>query len=424
MSYRIAGIDVHKKMLAVVIADVEGNGEYQFERRKFLTTTEALRELAEWLNQQTVEEVVMESTAQYWRPVWGMLEQCWQPVREQRPGSVRRLHLAQAKSNAGRRGRKNDFPDAERLVKRLVARELILSFVPCPAQRLWRTVARRRNQLMEQKVQLQNQLESLLQEAHVKLSSVVSDLFGVSSRRMLTALSKGERDLNALTGMADASLRATPAQLRDALSACRDWDSTYPELLRMVLEELKLLEKQMGELEKHAACLMAAHEESIQRLVEVPGLRSISALQIVAEVGPGAETFPTADRLSSWVGVIPGEQVSAGENASTQSPKGNCNMRRILDQAAHAAIKTRGSIFEVKFQHFIKHMEYKEAVWAVAHFLCKIVWKILHDGVRYEERGPAVSAAVKRKRASRLIRELKALGYHIAPPQKQLQHSS
>ena len=424
MSYRIAGIDVHKKMLAVVVADVEGNGEYQFERRQFFTTTEALRELAEWLNQQAVEEVVMESTAQYWRPVWGMLEQCWQPVREQRPGSVRRLHLAQAKSNAGRRGRKNDFPDAERLVKRLVARELILSFVPCPAQRLWRTVTRRRNQLMEQKVQLQNQLESLLQEAHVKLASVVSDLFGVSSRRMLTALSKGERDLNALAGMADASLRATPAQLCDALSACRDWDSTYPELLRMVLEELKLLEKQMGELEKHAARLMAAHEESIQRLVEVPGLRSISALQIVAEVGPGAETFPAADRLASWVGVIPGEQVSAGENASTQSPKGNCNMRRILDQAAHAAIKTRGSIFEVKFQHFIKHMEYKEAVWAVAHFLCKIVWKILHDGVRYEERGPAVSAAVKRKRASRLIRELKALGYHIAPPQEQLQHSS
>src|SRR5690348_1352255 len=125
MPYRIAGIDVHKNMLAVVIADVEGSGEYQFERRKFVTTTEALRQLAEWLNQQAVQEVVMESTAQYWRPVWGMLEQCWQPVREQQPGSVRRLHLAQAKSNAGRPGRKNDFPDAERLVKRLVARELV-----------------------------------------------------------------------------------------------------------------------------------------------------------------------------------------------------------------------------------------------------------------------------------------------------------
>jgi len=125
-------MDVHKKRLAVVVADVEGSGEYPLERRKFYTTTEALRELAEWRNQQAVEEVVMESTAQYWRPVWGMLEQCWQPVREQRPGSVRRLHLAQAKSNVGRRGRKNDFPDAERLVQRLVARELVLSFVPCP----------------------------------------------------------------------------------------------------------------------------------------------------------------------------------------------------------------------------------------------------------------------------------------------------
>src|SRR5262252_4552929 len=143
---------------------------------------------------------------------------------------------------------------------------------------------------MEQTVQLQNQLESLLQAAHGKLSSVVSDLFGVSSRRMLTALSKGERDRNALASMADASLRATPAPLRDAWSACRDWDSTDPERLRMVLEEWPLLEKPRGELEKHAARLMAA-PDSIPPLVEVPGLRSSSALQIVAEGGPGAETF-------------------------------------------------------------------------------------------------------------------------------------
>ena len=110
MSYRIAGIDVHKKMLAVVVADVEGNGEYQFERRQFFTTTEALRELAEWLNQQAVEEVVMESTAQYWRPVWGMLEQCWQPVREQRPGSVRRFRIWHRRNPTPGGAGANDFP--------------------------------------------------------------------------------------------------------------------------------------------------------------------------------------------------------------------------------------------------------------------------------------------------------------------------
>ena len=125
MSYRIAGIDVHKKMLAVVVADVEVEGEYQFERRLFGSNPEQLRLLAAWLIEHEVEEVVMESTAQYWKPVWGALERYWKPMRQKREGAgpmSGTLHLAQAQSNRGRQGRKKDFPDAERLVKRLVAR--------------------------------------------------------------------------------------------------------------------------------------------------------------------------------------------------------------------------------------------------------------------------------------------------------------
>ena len=169
MAYKIAGIDVHKKMLAVVVSDVEIEGEFQFERRKFGSNPEQLRSLATWLLEQEVEQVVMESTAQYWRPVWEALERYWKPLREKREGAHRTsgtLHLAQAHSNRGRRGRKRDFPDAERLVKRLVARELTLSFVPGAEQRLWRTVTRKKYQLTRDKVRLQNQLESLLEEAH------------------------------------------------------------------------------------------------------------------------------------------------------------------------------------------------------------------------------------------------------------------
>jgi transposase len=151
MPYKIAGIDVHKKMLAVVVSNVEVESEFQFERRMFGSNPEQLRSLAAWLLEQEVEEVVMESTAQYWKPVWGALERYWKPIREKREGASRRsgtLHLAQALSNRGRRGRKKDFRDAERLVKRLVARELTLSFVPDAEQRLWRTVTRRKYQLM------------------------------------------------------------------------------------------------------------------------------------------------------------------------------------------------------------------------------------------------------------------------------------
>jgi len=174
-----------------------------------------LRELSEWLTQQQVEEVVMESTAQYWQPVWGALERYWQTAS----AGHKALHLAQARSNRGARGRKRDFADAERLVKRLVSDELTLSFVPDVEQRLWRTVARRKYQLRRNRVQLQNRLECLLEEAHLKLSSLVSDLLGLSARRMLAALADGETDAATLAALADRHLRATPAQLCDALGA-------------------------------------------------------------------------------------------------------------------------------------------------------------------------------------------------------------
>src|SRR6516164_3660746 len=195
MSYRIAGIDVHKKRLAVAVADVEVDADFQFDRQKVGTTPIELRRLADWLVEHEVDEVVMESTAQYWRPVWEALEQQWRPQRralKSAPPLAGTLHLAQAQSNRGAGGRKRDFPDAERLVKRLVAQELTLSFVPDAEQRLWRTVTRRKYQLTRDRVRLQNQVESLLEEAHIKLSSLVSDLLGASARRMLKALAEGE----------------------------------------------------------------------------------------------------------------------------------------------------------------------------------------------------------------------------------------
>src|SRR5271157_5608140 len=225
MSYRIAAIDVHKKMLAVVVADVAGEGEYQFERRKFGATPGELHVLAQWLVGQEVEEVVMESTAQYWKPVWGALERYWKPSRQKRESATKlsgTLHLAQAQSNRGPRGRKKDFPDAERLVKRLVAHELTLSFVPDAEQRLWRTVMRRKYQLTRNRVQLQNRLECLLEEAHIKLSSFVSDLLGASARRMLRGLADGETNPETLAALADQRLRATQKQLCDALGACTE----------------------------------------------------------------------------------------------------------------------------------------------------------------------------------------------------------
>jgi transposase len=421
MAYRIAAIDVHKKMLAVVVADAAGEGEYQFERRKFGATPDQLHLMAQWLVQQEVEEVVMESTAQYWKPVWGALEQYWKPARQKREGASKKsgtLHLCQAKSNRGRRGRKNDFVDGERMIKRLVAQELVLSFVPDPEQRLWRTVTRRKHQLTRHKVRFQNQLESLLEQAHIKLSSLVSDLLGVSARRMLKAMAEGETDPAVLAALADYRLRATPEQLRDVFGACAQLPGVYRRLLKMALEELKLVEDQIEQLEREAFDLLKEHQDKVQRVAEVPGFGVDSALQMIAEVGPAAAAFASEKALASWVGVCPGDEESAGESKSTRSPKGNRPMRRLLNQAAQAAVKANGSIFQVTFQRLLPRLGYKQAIWAIAHRLCRLLWMILHKGIHYEERGPAVSAKSKRRRAARMIKELKALGYRVegGPP--------
>ena len=418
MSYRVAGVDVHKKMIAVVVADVAGEGEYQFERRRFAATPSELHLLAEWLTKLDVQEAVMESTAQYWKPVWGALERYWKPDCRKREGAgpmSGTLYLAQAKSNRGPRGRKNDFADAQRLVKRLVAQELILSFVPDTEQRLWRTVTRKKHQLTRQVTRVKNQLEAQLEEAHIKLSSLISDLLGVSGRRMLQGVADGETDPAKLASLADHRLRAPAEQLRDSLGAVTDLKPVYRRLVKMALDELGLLEYQIEELDKESASLLSQYQSAVERVAEVPGLGVDSSQQIIAEMGPEAATFPTAKNFSSWVGTCPGQEESAGESKSSRSPKGNRNLRRILNQAAQSAVKVKGSIFELKFRQIVPRLGYKAAIWAVAHRLGRLIWKILHDGVHYEERGPAVSAKSKKARAARMIKELRALGYQVAP---------
>ena len=166
MSYTIAGIDIHKKVLMVVVTDVTVE-ELALESRRFGTTASERQHLVAWLRERGVQEIVMESTAQYWKPVWLDLEP-----------HFGKLHLAQAHSNRAPKGRKHDFADAQRLTRRLVAGELILSFVPDSEQRGWRTMTRGKVQLVRDRVRLQNQLEALLEETRIKLSSIVSDLLG------------------------------------------------------------------------------------------------------------------------------------------------------------------------------------------------------------------------------------------------------
>jgi len=189
----------------------------------------------------------------------------------------------------------------------------------------------------------------------------------------------------------------------------------YRRLLKMALDELRLIDEQIGQLDQEMASLLSEHQDAVQRLAEVPGLGVDSAQQIIAEVGAKAATFPSAKQLSSWVGACPGDEESAGESKSHRSPKGNRHLRRILNQSANAAVKSKGSIFEIVYRRTVPRLGHKQTIGAVAHRQCSLIWKILHQGVRYEERGPDLNTKSRQRRTTRMIRELRRLGYRVEP---------
>jgi hypothetical protein len=217
------------------------------------------------------------------------------------------------------------------------------------------------------RVALQNRLEALLEEAHIKLSSLVTDLLGPSARRMLQAVADGATDPAQVAALAHQRMRATPEALSDALGACRTLHPVYRRLLGLALTELRGIEEQIAALNQELAGLLRAHQDAVERLAAVPGFGVDSAQQIIAEVGPRAMTFPSGKHLSSWVGACPGAEESAGVNYSRRPPKGNRQMRRLLTTAANAAVKTKGSIFEHLYRRWVRRLGHGQAIGAIAH---------------------------------------------------------
>jgi transposase len=405
MAFMIAGIDVHKRVLMVAVADAsQGENDLEFQCRTFGTTTSELKHLAAWLGERGVREVVMESTAQYWKPVWLVLEGHFQ------------LRLAQAWSNRAPKGRKTDFKDAQRLVRRHMAGELTLSFVPEAEQRQVRALTRRRVQLSHDRVRLQSQLEALLEDMRVKLSSLVTDLLGASGRRILWALAGGEQDPEKLAALGDARLKCTREQMADALGYPAP--KVFCELLHLVLEQVEFLDQQIEKLTRLMAQTMRPWQDTVARLAEVPGIRTLAAQQILAETGPQAAAFPSAGQLASWMGACPGHDESAGVNHSGRCPKGNRYLRRILCQAAQAAVRTKNSHFQALFRRLLPRLGYAKAIWAVVRHMAEVIWKILHTGDRYQERGSSTTPQALKRRAQRLAKELRDAGYtvEIKPP--------
>lgn len=395
----VAGIDVHKKWLYVVIAPEEGSPS-QWERLRTGSTATELSALAERLERAGVRTVVMESTAQYWRPVWAALEERFQ------------LRLAQAQSNAAPHGRKTDYGDATRLIKRLRAEDLRLSFVPGAEQRGCRLLTRTRVHYREDLTRLRNRLEGLLEECRIKISGVLSDLLGASGRRMLRALANGQTDPQQLAALGDDKLRASREELAQALEG--RLTPVHRLLIRQCLDQIEALEDQIADLDKTLEQVQGPHQSVLGRLCAIPGVAVAAAREILAELGPTAQTFPTAGHAASWIGVCPGRRESAGYSRSDACAKGNRYMRRVLNQCAWAAVRTKGSYFENLFRRLVPRLGVSKAIWAVAHRMLRLIWAILHKGIEYQDRGPLARDAAHLKRMlERNIRALRKLGIDI-----------
>jgi transposase len=400
MVYRsIAGIDVHKKMLAVVIRRWSGE-QVEYLKRKFGTTRAEIQHLEAWLRAHGVSEVVMESTAQYWRPVWYGLEPHFQ------------LHLTHPLKTRAPRGRKSDFRDAQRLADRWSSGDLEESFIPGSEQRSWRWLTRTRVQLRKKLGVIHNHLEGLLEQGGIKLSAVVSDLFGVSGWAMLELIAQGVTDVEVLAGEARGTLCKKRAQLKEALVG--RLEPVYRLLLRQHMEQVRLLRSQIEEINQALAEAMKEHIAALLRLTKLPGVDLYAAQELLSEIGPKAAAFPSAEQFASWVGVCPGSQESAGVNYSHRSAKGNRYLRRLLCQIAWGAIHTKQTFFAGLFTRLKPRVEGKGAAWAVAHRIAKVIWLVLHQEVEYQEKGsapPNERTLVRKFR--RMLKEFGRLGLDV-----------
>jgi transposase len=407
----VAGIDVHKKMLAVVIRREQG-GQAQYEKRQFGATRSEIASLAAWLQHQQVSEVVMESTAQYWRPVWYGLEAHFP------------LHLSHPLKTRAPRGRKWDFRDAQRLADRWSSGDLEESFIPGAEQRSWRWLTRTRVDLRNKIIVVRNQVEGLLEQGGIKLTAVASDVFGVSGWAMLERIAKGETDVEAMVKEARGALRKKERQLKEALAG--QLEPVYRLLLKQYMDQVRLLWRQIEELNEAIAAAMKEHVVILHRLTKIPGVDLYAAQQLLAEIGPRAAAFASAEQFASWVGVCPGNHQTAGICYSHRSAKGNRYLRRLLCQIAWAAIHTKETFFAGLFARLKPRIDGKGAAWAVAHRIAKVIWIILHGEVEYQEKGPAVlNERTLVRKFKHLVKDFTRLGIDVnALLQQQLVETS
>lgn len=397
-----AGLDIHKQTVVVCVRRLRESGRVHKEVRTFGTVTAELLALSDWLAQQGVTDVAMESTGVYWKPIWNILEGSFQMML------VNARHIKQVP------GRKTDVKDSEWIAELLQHGLLRGSFVPLAPQRELRELTRQRVQLMRQKANVANRIQKVLEDANIKLASVATDVLGASGRDMLEAIIAGEKDGEKLADLARRKLRAKIPALQVALHGRVTEHHRF--LLRLLLDQVTQFEAWIARVsERIAATLPTPMAEAIPRLVEVPGIGERAAENILAEIGTKMEQFPTAGHLCSWVGVSPGNNESAGKRKSGRTTKGNQWLRATLVQVAWAASHTKETYLAAQYRRLAGRRGKKRALVAVAHSILVILYYLLKRPMAsFRELGPLYLEQLDGERITRqLVRRLERLGHRV-----------
>ena len=397
---RACGLDVHKDTIKACI--MRQGIEKQINT--FNTTTADLLELNQWLTQNDISHVAMESTGVFWKPVFNIL------------GDDFKIILVNARHVKHVPGKKTDVLDCEWLCRLLRAGLLKGSFIPKDDIRQLRELTRYQKKLQEELIREKNRIQKVLQDCNIKLSSVLSDVFGIAGREILNMLIAGQTDVERLIApfFKNRFLREKIDLARKALQG--KLNSTHRLMMQVQLEHILFIEKQMSRLDHQINSITNIYESDVSNLITMPGISHKTANAIIAEIGTDMDVFPTDRHITAWAGLCPGNNESAGKNRKGRIRKGNKYLKSIMVECAWSAIRNKGSYLKGKYYSLVPRMGKKKAIIAIARKMLTYCYYILKNKVAYHDLGEyfILPAKQKEKVAKSLLRRLSNLGYQVS----------
>lgn len=397
---RCCGLDVHKDSLTACVLVFDEQGRRQVRKKEFPTYWQQLQRLKLWLYANKVQHVAMESTGVYWKPVWNILQGHF-PLLVTNPYHMKNIP-----------GRKTDQNDAEWIADLLAHGLLRGSFIPPPGIQELRDWTRYRVKLMQEYNRIHNRIHKVLEDANLKLSSVASDILGATGRAIIQAIIRGQEHPDWLADKAMSTLRNKRDQLRLVLKG-RITDH-HRHLLRELMDDVDRVEEKICRVQAEIAARMQIYQPLVDRLTTIPGVDTLTAWTLIAELGPDMSVFPDADHAASWAGLVPGSFESAGKRKSSRTRHGNRWLRRALCQSAWAVAHKKDCYLTAHFYRRASRQGAKKAIVATAHQILIIAFHILRDGTIYRERGgDAFDRMNPARTTKRLSQRLERLGYEV-----------